>query len=363
MPVSLSDRCSTKLPSEVFALHISPNSNLVAAGLGDGTIAVLSTSDAAILYTLVPPSNGQSDITLPVTAVKWRPCTSSSSTKNVLLSGHSDGFLNHWHVTSGQLLHSIEEVDNQIYAVDYSKDDLAVRVYDEQTKSLVCLFKKGLGRSIIGHSNRIFSIRFSPLDPSIIFSTGWDNNVVAWDMRTGAAIRSFYGPHCCGDSLNITRNGRLLIGSWRNADQLEIYQSDGTLVKQLDVDHDVTSDVKKETDNCLIYAARFLSSGSVAIVGGSGVNCSLLIDIETGQHLGRLFFKSAVYSIDTDDVDFCVIGTGDGLVRMVDVNFGVDYDEQEGESQSFVTEVKNSSVVDSPGGVRWNRVMGKPIMR
>jgi WD40 repeat protein len=37
----------------------------------------------------------------------------------------------------------------------------------------------------------------------MILTGGWDNTVQFWDLRVGAAVRSFYGPHICGDSLDI----------------------------------------------------------------------------------------------------------------------------------------------------------------
>jgi len=57
--------------------------------------------------------------------------------------------------------------------------------------------------SSAGHSNRIFSCKYHPGDPNIIVSGGWDNTVQIWDARTGFSQRSIYGPHLCGDSLDL----------------------------------------------------------------------------------------------------------------------------------------------------------------
>lgn len=54
------------------------------------------------------------------------------------------GAIQHWHVTSGKCLHTIEEKDNQVFALDYRFDgayfatvgkDPVVKVYDEATKT------------------------------------------------------------------------------------------------------------------------------------------------------------------------------------------------------------------------------------
>jgi hypothetical protein len=49
---------------------------------------------------------------MPVTALRWRPQTSSLKTANVLVSAQADGYLKHWHATSGKCLHQRNCEDN-----------------------------------------------------------------------------------------------------------------------------------------------------------------------------------------------------------------------------------------------------------
>ncbi|KAL0218906.1 hypothetical protein P9112_004559 [Eukaryota sp. TZLM1-RC] len=357
MSLPTSDRCTTQLKSDVFSIHISSEANLVAVGLGDGTIAILSLSDGSQLYSLVPPTS--SSLGLPVTAIRWRP--SSTSTPNVLLSGHSDGHVHHWHATSSQLLHSINEPDNHIFCIAYRQDgtafatagkDTAIRVYDEQTKSLIAILKRGVGRSTIGHTNRVFSVCFSPSDPHTILSSGWDNTVVAWDVRQGSAIRSFYGPHVCGDALSVCkRTGLILTGSWRHSEQVQLWKSNGEL--------DSTFEIDKEHDqNCLVYACQFLDNGNKIIAGGSGSNIVRIIDRESGGILSTFYFRSPIYTIDSNGVDLVIVGTGDGTVRFIELEGQIESSDQS--NTQSVNQVK-STAIDSPGGVRWNRVVGRAI--
>lgn len=71
---------------------------------------------------------------------RWRPLNAPGVTKNVLISVNSNGALQHWHTTSGKLLHTIHDELNQLFTVDYKPDgtafatggsDCIVRVYDE----------------------------------------------------------------------------------------------------------------------------------------------------------------------------------------------------------------------------------------
>lgn len=124
---------------------------------------------------------------MPVTALRWRPITSSMKTANVLVAAYADGFLKHWHATSGKCLHQRQcedNPDNQLYTIDYNSEgtllatagkDKYIRLYDEQTKSIVLRMKEN--GDMPGHSNRIFCVRFDPMNSNMLCSGGWDNTV------------------------------------------------------------------------------------------------------------------------------------------------------------------------------------------
>eukprot|EP00439_Symbiodinium_sp_Y106_P039852 s1928_g4.t2 len=50
-----------------------------------------------------------------------------------------------------------------------------------------------------------------------LVSGGWDNTVQYWDLRAGHAVRAIFGPHICGDALDVSADGtQLLTGSCRD---------------------------------------------------------------------------------------------------------------------------------------------------
>lgn len=110
---------------------------------------------------------------------------------NVLVTVQADGSVKHWHATSGKCLHSrLDDPENHLYCLDYNYEgtllgvggkDGKIRIYDETTKSL-SLTMHGNG-DFCGHSNRIFSMKFNPLDSNIIVSGGWDNVLQVDDLR------------------------------------------------------------------------------------------------------------------------------------------------------------------------------------
>ncbi|KAG8233855.1 hypothetical protein J437_LFUL006878 [Ladona fulva] len=62
--------------------------------------------------------------------------------------------------------------------------------------------------TITGHSSRVFSIQFHPLNENEFISGGWDNLILFWDKRTQKAVGSIFGPHICGESIDVDTNGQ-----------------------------------------------------------------------------------------------------------------------------------------------------------
>lgn len=75
-----------------------------------------------------------------------------------------------------------------------------------------------------GHSNRIFSIKFHPFDSNILVSGGWDNTVWIYDVRQRGPVGNIYGPHICGEAIDLRQDGfTLLTGSYRQENPLELW--------------------------------------------------------------------------------------------------------------------------------------------
>lgn len=55
-----------------------------------------------------------------------------------------------------------------------------MRLYDEVTKKQKAKLEGTINSP--GHTNRVFSIKFSKNDPNIVASAGWDKTVIIWDI-------------------------------------------------------------------------------------------------------------------------------------------------------------------------------------
>lgn len=200
-------------------------------------------------------------------------------TKNILVASAADGSIYHWHVTSGRLLHTIEpDMGNHIYALDYSPDgknlatgckDCSVTIIDEHTKSQLAKLTEGGGRP--GHSNRVFSVKYSPDDPNFLVSGSWDNTVLLWDLRKSEPIDSVYGPHICGDSIDI-REDRILVGSYSNEENLYVIDMRTMeTIKNIDwfgEDFERTEFTKPSS----LYSALYTKDGKYIVAGGTARN-------------------------------------------------------------------------------------------
>ena len=99
----------------------------------------------------------------------------------------ANGKIRLWHYTSGKVLSTIEEADNQINCISYRNDglqfatcgsDVTIRVYDSLSSKTTLRFKSTEEEVVrVAHSNRIFCTKFHPTDPNLIISGGWDNTV------------------------------------------------------------------------------------------------------------------------------------------------------------------------------------------
>ena len=319
--------------SSIQSVRFDPHDRYLAAGCEDGSIKIYNVSNSKLVYTLNQRrSDGQpEEEKRPSNCIRWRPTFNSARSKNVLISVHADGSVQHWHTTSGKSLHKLYSERNQLYCADFSPDgrqfvtagkDLIVRIYDETTKTVVTEFQPG-GAGSPGHSNRIFSVKYYTQDPNILVSGGWDNTVQIWDIRQGCSVRAIFGPHIAGDSLDI-KDGLILAGSYREKEQLQtFYLGSGELIHNIDWDGGVG--IKRSPEPCQVYAAQFSKhdGGEIILAGGCKSNEARGFDtVNYNKPFAAVMdLPGPVFSVDFSyNGSFAALGCSDGYIRLLTIS-------------------------------------------
>jgi COMPASS component SWD3 len=261
----------------------------------------------------------------PVTCVRWKP-HNDSRPKNILISVTADGKIHHWHTASGKVLYSMEETDNPIMCVDYSPDgslfatggsDKQVRLYDDNTKSLITVMKPA-HFNLPGHSNRIFCLNFHKENTNLMVSGGWDNTIQFYDIRQGNIINNLYGPHICGDAIDM-KGDYLLTGSWAVKDQLQLWD-----IRTMKLYQQIAWEKDKLFNATYLYTAQFSKStnkNQLIGVGGSNYNTCRIFENETSMRLPQIttkYMNSPCYTLDFSySGNYMAYGCGDGNIRIL----------------------------------------------
>jgi len=320
---------------DCFCVRFSPDDQYLAASYSNGAIHVFDAATGKQEFVLNAPGELEGSLqgNLPTTQLRWRPHSAQSKTKSVLISvnAESDGQVLHWHIKSGKCLHAITDKDNQLFCIDYFNDgsqfatagrDRTVRVYDEATKRLTQQLQAGDLKETAGHSNRVFSLKYHPLEPNIILSGGWDNTVQVWDTRRGHSIKSFWNCYICGDAVDFSGDGeRVLTGSWRTENSLQMWDfGTGKVIETIDWK------ASGSASTCMIFSAQFSKdeASNMILAGGSQDNEAKFYSCPKGQPatpFGAIInMPKPVFSADfSSNSKMAAIGGADGLIRVVEV--------------------------------------------
>jgi len=308
------------MASETFSIDFAPDSRQMAIGCGDGSVRLFgATAGTGVaghrLQRVIFHAADKEH--LPATCVRFSPVALADTDDTcLLLAAYADGSVTQWCVgrdgQSDKPLRSISTgAQNSVYALAIQSDGLhfvaagrdhVVRLYDANTGQLVRAFDN---TGAHGHSNRVYALKWHPRDAHTLLSGGWDNTVQFWDDRTGTSVRSLFGPHLCGDALDINSTGsEILTGSWREDNALQRWDfASGKLITNVTwqgyAAASQAAPLASLGGNCMLYCAsyspddRYLAAGGA----GNGVNQCKLFDAATNQPTERVTFAHGLYAM------------------------------------------------------------------
>ena len=303
-----------------FCVRYSPDGTLLAAGCGDGKVRVVHASSGRAAYTLAAAEEELTSAAataadgLPATCIRW-------TGGRQLLASTAAGSVECWKVgPSSTRLHAVTEEQNQIYALELRTGggrfatagrDTCVRIYDESRMECVSTFGladealrryEGASGQNVGHTSRVFSLRFDPGDPHLLVSAGWDSVIRFWDLRSGETTRTISGAHVCGDSLDIAGN-ELLVGSFAATQALRVYDVRTAALVDVAAWEAAGGGASRAGGGCKLYAAQFAgeASGLCAAAGVGSVDGLGEVRVFRRDGLtpvGRASSAKGVYSLD-----------------------------------------------------------------
>lgn len=285
------------LNSDGMCVRFSPDGQRLAVGLSSGIIKIFKSDTMACIYQLSDEETISAH--LPVTSL----CFVKQDKKgDMLIATYASGQVKFWHVSSGKALYTIHE-PRQVLNSSLSNDNRKVttvgstdqvHVYDVHSGKQIRLCEPSPNVLVMdGHRSRVFSIKHHPVEEELFITGGWDDTIQFWDHRQERAVRHLFGPHICGDGLDIDpKYNHILSASWRKHDALQVWDfKSGGLIKTIPADFG--------NESCL-YSCQWLGKNHI-VCGGCDGNMLRIIDKTTLATSGQLTgLSGGVYSIDYD---------------------------------------------------------------
>mmetsp|Transcript_26776 Transcript_26776/g.23637 ORF Transcript_26776/g.23637 Transcript_26776/m.23637 type:complete len:193 (+) Transcript_26776:525-1103(+) len=182
-----------------------------------------------------------------------------------------------------------------------------IRIYDDAAKDIVHTFQDN-NDDYLSHFNRIFCVKFDPIDDRIIYSGGWDKIINVNDTREKGPVSQINGPYLSADTLDV-HNTDLLVGNYNTKDPLEIYD-----LRKLERIKSIEWKTEEGGEGGKVLGAMFSKPNADSIIAcGSSGNEFKIFDSSSEKVIASVTgVKKPIYSIDVSNANNLIaFGTSD----------------------------------------------------
>ncbi|KAK0178758.1 hypothetical protein PV327_007619 [Microctonus hyperodae] len=290
----------TTSENDIHCVCYTETFDYIAAGLSNGIIKMMNVNNGNFEFALHDNEMvHNSDFT---TAIKHRRVQTNRPLTQTLTATYANGCVKCWHYPTGRCIYKIREnreILNLFYHPLLTKfvtvgDNAISNLYDEETKTLeriFCTSSSSSSGKIRGHKSRVYGGCFHPKSYHEFITGGWDETIQFWDSRQAHATRQIIVGRICGDSLDISTNGKEILvccGSKENAIQLWDYGSGKCIVT-----------IEPDTWNSCLNVGKYIGKLFIAC-GGGDENIFRIVDLRFHSTAG--FIKNLSGAVNGIDI-------------------------------------------------------------
>jgi WD40 repeat protein len=212
------------------ATRWSKYDDLLACAYFDGCISVFdvstcraSTHDVGCLRRIDGEwkETDSDDTSVALTSLRW----GTGPNADFLGATATGGLLALYHAAGGQsrFIAALQDPGEEFYCLDWTADGTRIvaggagkvpKLFDPARMApIASVWDYKFNGTLEGHVNRIGAFKCFPTDPSLVLTTGLDNTVQLWDLRSSKHVCGIAAGTIGGDCLDVDRAERYVLTS------------------------------------------------------------------------------------------------------------------------------------------------------